>query len=129
MNDVYPKRRLITSQNLVFEALLARDMSSMHSLNPVLSDFLLQACKKVFAAVYVVSAGIAQWVERLTMGCTVPEVVSRCGGRDFPHLSRPALEPTQPSVQWVPGLSPGVKSGRGVTLAPDPLLVPLVMKE
>jgi hypothetical protein len=28
-------------------------------------------------------------------------------GRDFLHLSRPALRPTQPPVQWVPSLSRG----------------------
>ena len=43
--------------------------------------------------------------------------------RDFPHLSRPALRPTQPPVQWVPGLSPGVRCCWGVTLTPHPLLV------
>jgi hypothetical protein len=26
-------------------------------------------------------------------------------GRDFMHLSRPALGPIQPPIQWVPGVS------------------------
>ena len=39
-----------------------------------------------------------------------PGIESRCG-RDFPHLSRPALGPIQSPVQWV-------KSGGGVKLTP-----------
>jgi len=39
-------------------------------------------------------------------GLDGPGIESRCG-RDFPHLSRPALGPTQPPVQWAPGFSRG----------------------
>ena len=52
-----------------------------------------------------------------------PRIESRWR-RDFPHLSRPTLGPTQPPVKWVPGLSPGVKSGQDAKLTPHPLLVP-----
>ena len=42
-------------------------------------------------------------------GLDGPGIESRCG-RDFQYQSTPALEPTQPPVQRVPRLVPGVKS-------------------
>jgi hypothetical protein len=42
-------------------------------------------------------------------GLDGPGIKSRCG-RDFQHNDRPVLGPTQPPVQWVPGLFPGGKA-------------------
>jgi hypothetical protein len=51
-------------------------------------------------------------------GLDGPGIESRWG-RDFPHPSRPTLGPTQPPIQWVPGL-PGVKRpGRGIDHPPS----------
>jgi len=51
-------------------------------------------------------------------GLDGPGIESRWG-RDFPHLSRQDLRPTQPPIQWVPDLSQEVKRpGRGVDHPP-----------
>ena len=43
-------------------------------------------------------------VFRRRLHVTGPGIESRWR-RDFPYLSKPAQRPTQPPVQWVPGLS------------------------
>jgi hypothetical protein len=60
-------------------------------------------------------------------GLDGPRIESRWG-RDFLHLSRPALGPTQPPVQWVPGFSQG-KEQPGREPDPSPPFSALVKKE
>jgi hypothetical protein len=72
---------------------------------------------------------IAQSVQRCATGwmIRVLEFDSRWGLRIFlfTTASRPALGPTHPPIQWVPGaLSLGVKNGRGVKLITHLHLVP-----
>jgi hypothetical protein len=43
-------------------------------------------------------------------GLDCPGIDSRWG-RDFSHMSRPVLGPTQPPVQWVPGFLRGKAAG------------------
>ena len=53
---------------------------------------------------------------------------SNLGGDEIFRLSRSALGPIQSPVQWVPGLSWGVKCGRCVLLTTHPFLVPWAWK-
>jgi hypothetical protein len=83
------KRRFIVQQNELW--------IDFSSIQPV----------KVISCLTRMQSGLGSVVGIATAyGLDGPRIESRWR-RDFPHLSRPALRPTQPPVQWVPGLSRG----------------------
>ena len=62
---------------------------------------------------------ITQSLQRFVTGWTV-RGSNPGGGREFPHPSRPVLEPIHPSIQWVPGLFPGGKPAEAWRWQPTP---------
>ena len=85
------------------------------------------SCIKLLFATLFPGTAIAQSVLRLATEWTVWGS-NPGGGRVFPHSSRRSVGPTQPPIQQVPGLIPGVKQpGRGVNHPPH--LAPRLKKE
>ena len=60
----------------------------------------------IFFANYLINGTIFA-ENKLSIKCVFWFWSNPGGGRDFPLLSRPTLGPTQPPIQWVPGLSRG----------------------
>jgi len=106
---------------------LKTPFSSLNCIcNAALESIYILFCNVIYIYIYQWS-GIAQSVSRLATGWTVGGS-NPVEGRDFPHLSRPALEPTQPPVQWI-RVFPGGKEWPGRDVDPSPPATAVVKKE
>jgi hypothetical protein len=81
-----------------------------------LYSFQLAHCVCVCVCVCVCACGSSVGIAT-DYGLDGPVIESRWE-RDFSHRSRPALKPTQPPVQWVPGFLGVKQPGRGADHPP-----------
>ena len=100
--------------------LLFLSVFALEEFNSVIRSFSL--FQSVFDAPEQLSLyNVSLWAGRY--GDRIP-----VGGRDFTHPSRSALRPTQPPIQWEPGVSRGKqRPGRGVDRPPH--VAPRLKKE
>jgi hypothetical protein len=87
---------LFTVWNIAIPCTRARTHTHTHTAPPIVWAYHMRRPRGQDSVV-----GIAT-----RYGLDGPGIESRWG-RDFSHTSRPALGPTQPPIQWVPGLSRG----------------------
>jgi len=138
--SVYPTRHCLNSTLMAIneeEDLMCFSIKKLnttqyrHNSNSNAPSFSLQCACIISTFFYLMlwtgvgrdtSVGIAT-----RYGLDGPEIESRWR-RDFPHLSRTALGPNQPRVQWVLGLS-RVWNRRSVELTTHPHLAPRLKKE
>ena len=91
--------------------LSARTLYSVHNIMNVtamMANYAHQVWKStLFPIVYYIMCGPGSSVGRETELRAGWSGIESREDEDFPHLNRPVLEPTQPTVKWIPSLSRG----------------------